>query len=178
MKTYIAFLRGINVGGKHKVPMKDLKMLLKKNSCQNIITLLNSGNVIFDSAETSSEKIQQELSELLEENFGFAIPTVVKTKTEIEKMLAENPFQSIELNKDIRLYVSFLYEDLKNKSVLESLEDDSFRLVKVNKNELFSVVDLSKGKSTKAMEKMDKAFQKQLTTRNWNTIEKIGAKLN
>ena len=113
MKTYIAFLRGINVGGKHKVPMKDLKMLLKKNNYQNIITLLNSGNIIFDLAEAPSAKIQQELSNLFEENFGFAIPTVVKTKTEIEKMLAENPFQSIEMNKNIRLYVGFLYEDLK-----------------------------------------------------------------
>jgi len=177
MKTYIAFLRGINVGGKHKVPMKELKALLNKNDYQNIVTLLNSGNIIFDSAENSTEKIQKKLSELLEENFGFPIPTVVKTKDEIQKMLSENPFQSIEINKDIRLYVSFLYENLKSKMMLESLEDDSFSLVKVTKNELFSVLDLSQGKSTKAMEKMDKFFQKKLTTRNWNTLVKIGAKL-
>ncbi|WP_121665796.1 DUF1697 domain-containing protein [Mesonia aquimarina] len=177
MKTYIAFLRGINVGGKHKVPMKDLKILLKNNNYQNIITLLNSGNIIFDSVENSEEKIQENLSELLEENFGFSIPTVVKTKGEIQEMLSENPFQSIEMSKDIRLYVSFLYEEFNEKNSLKSLEDESFHIIRITKTEIVSVLDLAKGKSTKAMEKMDKFFQKKLTTRNWNTLVKIGAKL-
>ncbi|PZD77006.1 DUF1697 domain-containing protein [Mesonia sp. K7] len=177
MQTYVAFLRGINVGGHHKAPMKELKTLLEKNNYKNILTLLNSGNIILDTEVASTEKLEHELTILLESHFQFPIPTVIRSKEVILAMLASKPFQQVKVHKDIRLYVSFLYEKLDKSISLKEMEDESFTFVKITDEELFSVLDLTKSKTTKAMEKMDKAFNKKLTTRNWNTIEKIGAKL-
>jgi len=177
MKTYVAFLRGINVGGHHKVPMKDLKHLLEQNNYKNVTTLLNSGNIIFDGNEASAEEIQQQLSCMLEEEFGFSIPTLVKTKSEIATILEQNPFLSVSLNKDLKLYVSFVFDPLPKQLNLKDLETESFKIIKINSHEIFSVLNTIKGKTTKAMENMDRHFNKSLTTRNWNTIGKIGKKL-
>lgn len=177
MKTYIAFLRGINVGGHHKVPMKELKALLEKHHYKKVITLLNSGNIILDADVASAEQLEHELTTLLERYFQFSIPTVVRSKEVFLAMLEDNPFQQVDVHKDIRLYVSFLYEKLDKNISLKEMEDESFTFIKTTDDELFSVLDLSKNKTTKAMEKMDKVFTKKLTTRNWNTIEKIGDKL-
>ena len=177
MKTYVAFLRGINVGGHHKVPMKDLKCLLEKNNYKNVTTLLNSGNIIFDGDEASAEEIQQQLSCMLEEKFGFSIPTLVKTKNEIITILEHNPFLSVSLNKDLKLYVSFVFDPLPKQLNLKDLETESFKIIKINSREIYSVLNNTKGKTTKAMENMDRHFNKSLTTRNWNTIVRIGKKL-
>lgn len=177
MKTYVAFLRGINVGGHHKVPMMDLKCLLEKNNYKNVTTLLNSGNIIFDGDEASAEEIQQQLSCMLEEEFGFSIPTLVKSKSEIVTILEQNPFQAISLNKDLKLYVSFVFDPLQKQENLKNLETESFKIIETTSNEIYSVLNTTKGKTTKAMENMDRHFNKSLTTRNWNTVVRIGKKL-
>ena len=69
--TYIAFLRGINVGGHHKVPMAELKVEFTKLGYSNIITLLNSGNVIFNSDSANRQEIESRLTSQLETKFGF-----------------------------------------------------------------------------------------------------------
>lgn len=63
MKTYIALLRGINVGGNKKVPMADLKKMLEKAGYENVRTLLNSGNAVFETASTKPETIAKNIGE-------------------------------------------------------------------------------------------------------------------
>ena len=73
-EKYVAFLRGINVGGHHKVPMIDLRAELEKINLKNSITILNSGNVLFESDE---KNLENKISEHLEEKFGFHIPVII-----------------------------------------------------------------------------------------------------
>ena len=113
-ETYIAFLRGINVGGHHKVPMADLRNELENLNCENVMTLLNSGNIIFDSRETNIEKLEKTIAEHLEMAFGFPIPTLLRKSKTISALLKRNPFKDIVLTKDIRLYVSLLRKDYKS----------------------------------------------------------------
>lgn len=70
---YIALLRGINVGGKNKVPMSDLKTCFEKAGFQNTKTYINSGNVIFDSDEQSTVKLIKKCEEIMQKEFGFPI---------------------------------------------------------------------------------------------------------
>lgn len=70
---YIALLRGVNVGGKNKVQMSDLKKCFEDAGFQNVVTYINSGNVIFDSEEENVLKVRQECGEMLREKFGFVI---------------------------------------------------------------------------------------------------------
>ncbi|MEP4095053.1 DUF1697 domain-containing protein [Reichenbachiella sp.] len=181
MKTkeqYVAFLRGINVGGHHKLPMADLKKEMEKLGFENIVTLLNSGNVVFDSVSDTVKNLEVKISKHLEQAFEFPVPTIIRTVKTIDELLTSNPFEHVSLTKDIRLYVSLLRED--NSPELElpwKNEDGSFEILEVRDKMIISVLDLSVTKTPKGMEALEKMYGKDITTRNWNTIDRIGKKL-
>ncbi len=177
--TYIAFLRGINVGGHHKVPMADLKIEFEKLGFENVLTLLNSGNIIFDGPKEKTSKLEQKISTHLEKFFGFHIPTILRTSGVIHNLLDHNPFVDIERTKDIRLYVSFLKTNIESDLELPwKSTDNSYKIIEKRDQTIISVLDLAMSKSTKAMESIEHFYGKEITTRNWNTIERIGKKLN
>lgn len=174
MKTYTVFLRGINVGGHHKVPMKELCTMLESLGFSNIKTLLNSGNIVFKSELKNPSQIETFLETHLAEKFGFSIPVIVRTAEEINAIYDLNPFENTEVNSNIRLYISLLKNEMKSSfSTPWQSEDKSFAVLQEYKNNVFSVLDLSKNKTPKAMEFLEKQYSKNITTRNWNTIEKI-----
>ena len=171
---YVAFLRGINVGGHHKVPMADLRAELKKINLKNVITLLNSGNVLFESDE---KNLENKISEHLEKTFGFQIPIIIRKSEIILGMLNDNPFKDIKITKDIRLYVSFSQKEVSTELVLPwKSADESYKIIEKTDKTIFSVLDLSISKTPKAMEALEKYYGKGITTRNWNTIKRIGKK--
>ena len=177
-ETYVAFLRGINVGGHHKVPMVDLRKELGKLRFKNVITLLNSGNVIFDISDNNTMELEEVISEYLENKFGFAIPAIVRKTELIYELLSNNPFRHIEVTKDIRLYISFLQEENNIELKLPwSSDDSSFKILEQRDKTIISVLDLSVSKTPKAMSALEKHYGSDITTRNWNTILRIGKKL-
>lgn len=178
-KTYVAFLRGINVGGHHKVPMADLKVEFTNLGYSNIVTLLNSGNVIFSADSDNMKKIESSLSDHLEKKFGFPIPTIVRHSETIFKLIKSNPFENVEVTKEIRLYISFLKEKTETSlSFPWKSGDQSYSIIDNIDNSIISYLDLSKNNTPKAMDALEQFFGKSITTRNWNTILKINAKLN
>jgi uncharacterized protein (DUF1697 family) len=177
-ETYVAFLRGINVGGHHKVPMSELKKEFQKLGFENIVTLLNSGNIIFESSSDNTSSLEQQISTHLEKAFGFPIPTIVRTSGFLGDLLIHNRFIDIERTKDIRLYVSFLKENNDTDLKLPwKSPDNSYIIIEKRDRTIISVLDLSVSKTPKAMESMEHHYEKEITTRNWNTIERIGKKL-
>ncbi len=178
-ERYVAFLRGINVGGHHKVPMADLKKELTKLGLENTVTLLNSGNVIFDSINVDMASLEKQVSKHLEDVFGFFIPTILRRSKMILDLLDEGPFKDEILTKDVRLYVSFLWKDAESNLQLPwTSEDESFKVIGRKDRTILSVLDLSISKTPKAMEVLEKHYGKGMTTRNWNTIVRVGKKLN
>lgn len=170
----VAFLRGINVGGHHKVPMAELKAALAGMGLADIKTLLNSGNVVFTTAATEIAALEEDMAEALEKKFGFPIPVLIRKMEDIQQLVADNPFKEVEVHKDIRLYVTFLRDDAKNNLNLPwTSADGSFQILSSDNKMLVSVVDISKTKTTDAMSVLDKNFTKDITTRNWNTLVKI-----
>ncbi len=177
-ERYVAFLRGINVGGHHKIPMADLRKELEELGFTNVVTLLNSGNVIFDSITNNKEGLEKTISGKLQITFGFPVPTIIRKAKTIYKMFNDSPFQNIKMTKDIRLYVSFLKK--KTKSNLElpwGSPDNSYKIIGRRDKAIFSILDLSVSKTPKAMEAFEKFFGTDITTRNWKTIERIIKKL-
>jgi len=173
-EKYVAFLRGINVGGHHKVPMADLRKELEKLGFENVMTLLNSGNIVFEAISNNEENLEKKISAHLEKSFGFPIPTIVRKSEMIYELLNINPFKDVQLTKDIRLYISFLQENVQTKLKLPwTSSDNSYKIIgKIDKN-ILSVLDLSVSKTPKAMEDLERYFGKNITTRNWNTIKRI-----
>ena len=177
-KKYIAFLRGINVGGHHKLPMVDLKATLKQLGYTDIITILNSGNVIFDAPIQDVKDIEKNMETRLESTFGFPVPTCAREASYIVRFHESDPFKNIPVTKDIRLYVSFLKETTASDITIPySSLDNSYRIIEKREKAILSVLDLSISKTPKAMGLLEKTYGKDITTRNWKTIERIIKKL-
>lgn len=174
-KKLIALLRGINVGGYHKVPMAELRKEMENLGFSKVFTLLNTGNVIFETQKTTS--LETKIEDYLQKVFGFPVPVLLRSFEEILAIVESNPFENIKINENIRLYVTFLKNEPKNELSLPYLsKDESFRIIKVKDKTVFSVLDLSKGKTVKGMDDLEQLFGKEVTTRNWNTIIKLSQK--
>ena len=177
-EKYVAFLRGINVGGHHKVPMAELRIEMEKLNFENVVTLLNSGNIVFDAVDDDSESLEKTISEHLERTFGFPVPTIIRKSKTIYGLLDNNPFKDQILTKDMRLYVTFLRKETETDLILPwSSDDNSFKIIDINNKTILSVLDLSVSKTTKAMLALARSFGRDITTRNWNTIQRIEKEL-
>ncbi|WP_372946533.1 DUF1697 domain-containing protein [Muriicola sp.] len=178
-KTYIALLRGINVGGHHKVPMAQLKKEMQEMGYTGVITILNSGNVIFLSDEQDTASIQDHISSHLKEVFDFEIPTQVLDAEILKGISQTEPFRDEELNEKTRCYVTFLGNAIKEQMEYPmSSEDGSFKILGQNGQVLYSILDLNKSDTPKAMTMLERTYGKGITTRNWKTIQRIAKKLS
>ena len=98
MQKYISILRGINVGGKRKILMSDLKELYQSLGFEDIQTYIQSGNVIFNSALDKNE-ISIQIEKAVFEKYGFEVPVIIRTKEELQKIQSSNPFVESKNNK-------------------------------------------------------------------------------
>ena len=96
---YIVLLRGINISGKNKVPMNDLKKYLENLGYTNVKTLLNSGNVILETNQ-SKDKVEKSISNMLKENFNFDIPICIIEASHLKDIMEHIPTWQQEENKD------------------------------------------------------------------------------
>jgi uncharacterized protein (DUF1697 family) len=172
LTRYVSFLRGINVGGK-TVKMDKLKSVFESLGFTDVKTLLASGNVIFLSEETDAKILNKKIEAALHEAWGFDISVTNRTIKYIQELIESNPFKTITDDAGIRLYVTFLKEDNRSNLVIpyESPKKD-YRIVSATGDEVFMIVEAD-GKTTDAMDFLDKKFGKKVTTRNWNTVVKI-----
>lgn len=174
---YVALLRGINVGGHHKVPMTTLKDAFETMGFKSVKTLLNSGNVVFETDRMSDKEVmEEEIATELAAVFGFSIPVLVIESGAIHKIIEMNPFREIQIHKDIRLYVTFSNEASRQGtlSLPWSSPDSSFRILEASGGMICSVLDISESKTPDAMKVLEKSYGRNITTRNWNTILKLG----
>lgn len=178
-QTYVALLRGINVGGYHKVPMAELRKEMAELGFKNVETLLNSGNVIFDGPSNKTVDLDTEIANHLEDIFGFPIPVLIRKAERIKELIENDPFENIEVTKDIRLYITFLKEKPEKTIAPPWIsEDESYRIIDIQDRAVSSVLDLSVSKTTDAMNSLGKFFGDSITTRNWNTLNRIAKKLD
>lgn len=91
MVKYIAFLRGINVGGKNKVSMPILKALFEQNGFVDVVTYINSGNVIFASNKANEEELKKECESLIEDKFCFKVPVTIVSVKDLSTALGNAP---------------------------------------------------------------------------------------
>ena len=91
MKRYIAFLRGVNISGKNKVPMAELKKGFEELDFSEVKTYLNSGNVAFSSDEDNIEVLTSQAETMINRKFGLDIPVFVISKEKLEDILQNAP---------------------------------------------------------------------------------------
>ena len=171
---YILLLRGINVGGKNKVSMTDLKALLDNAGFENLDSYINSGNLFFSIAE-SREICISKIRQVLEKNYDFSIPFALLTKEEYLEEKAELPDWWKE--EPARRDVLFFSCDMDKSVILNFLEKSTFykEIVYVGKQAVFwgKMDEAEYLKTTYHKKLMKQDFYKQITIRNGNTFDKI-----
>ncbi len=170
---YVAFLRGINVGGKNKVKMETLREVCAAIGFERVKTYINSGNVIFETAQTDDKKLAERLEKAIEKEFALHIKVMVRSLSEIEEIIKNNPFQG-QFENDKDLHVFFLDEELPEEKREELLsnncENEQFA---VRRREIFCLLRISVLDSLMGKDYIGKKLKVSATARNWRTVNKV-----
>ncbi|MDO3675623.1 DUF1697 domain-containing protein [Paenibacillus ehimensis] len=171
--VYTALLRGINVGGNNKVDMKILKKSFEQAGMKNVVTYINSGNIIFTTAGHSKDELAHILEEAILDTFGLHIKVLVLSLEDMKKVMSSLP-ESWTNDDKMRSDVLFLWEDINDESVLDKLTfKPEIETVKYAPGAILWAIDkinVTKGSMTKLVG--TKLYQ-QMTIRNVNTTRKI-----
>jgi len=120
MAVWIALLRGVNVGGKNILPMKDLRDLLADIGCENVRTYIQSGNCVFQSGERKAGQIEKRIGEAIENRFGFRPQIFVLTADALDAVVANSPYK--QGNDDPKSVHIFFLAKLAKGADLSPLE--------------------------------------------------------
>ena len=108
MNTYIELLTAINVTGNHKISMADLKFGLERLGLKEVLTYIQSGNIVFKSDTSSTALLEERIKKEINDSFGFDVPVLVKTRSDIENILQECPYKKTEDVVANRIYFVLL----------------------------------------------------------------------
>ena len=121
MTKFVAFLRGINVGGKNIIKMADLKACFEKNNFQNISTFIQSGNVLFESDPKNIQELENTLEKILSKQFSYKSTILVRSESQINDVV-ENVPKNWKSRKDLRCYIAFIKEPITAQQVVKEIE--------------------------------------------------------
>lgn len=174
MIRYVALLRAVNLPGHNKVAMSDLRVWLEDLGFSNPRTLLQSGNVVFEGAAQSPERLEAKLEADAKKRLKIETPFVVRTGDDLTKVIARNPFPKEAANDPGHLLVVFTKAILAaaNVKALEAAIVGRER-VRADGRHLYIVYPDGVGRSKLTAALIDRTLAVAGTARNWNTVQKL-----
>ena len=173
MPKYVAFLRGINVGGKNMIKMETLRAMFAALGFKNVKSYINSGNIVFETAKTDDRKLAAKIEKAIEKEFSMNIGVMVRAAREIEDVLKNNPFEG-KFEDDKHVHVFFLNEELsKEKSDLLLSNNRAGEEFAVRGREIFCYRTNDFPDSLMGKDYIGKTLKTPATARNWRTVNKI-----
>jgi uncharacterized protein (DUF1697 family) len=171
---YVALLRGINVGGKNKVPMADLKSCLESAGLKNVRTYIQSGNVIFESSKKDETKLTEQVEQAIEQRFGFPVVVALFSQPEFEAIAEHTPKDWLK-NPEWKYNYLFLKKPTTSQDALEALGDQKTEIeyVKAGTGVLYQAMSIKLFGRTTASKMIGTPIYQQMTIRNHNTVQKI-----
>jgi len=172
MASYVALLRGVNVGGNNKVPMKALVEMFESLGHEDVATFIQSGNVVFTAGSSSPADIAASLEREISSTFGVKTAVLLRTKPEMRAIAKHNPFMSPSADVS-KLQVTFL-DLVPDKAVLAKLEPDACAPDEfaVRSREVYSLCPNGFGRS-RLVAYLERRLGQRATSRNWNTVNKL-----
>lgn len=171
--AFVALLRGINVGGKNSLPMKDLAAMFVKAGCTGVTTYIQSGNVVFQAEKALAFKLPELISKAIQKGFDMEIPVLVRSAAELGAVTKGNPFLKSKAGLEA-LHVAFL-SSAPSQAALHSLDPkrspgDEFRVLD---REIYLHCPNGFGRTKLTNQYFDSKLSVTSTIRNWKTVLKL-----
>ncbi|MBK9317357.1 MAG: DUF1697 domain-containing protein [Acidobacteria bacterium] len=172
MNTYIALFRGINVGGKHSLPMKELVVLLENIGVQKVRTYIQSGNAVFQTIEKDPSQVAKRISAEIKKRYSFEPHVLLLELEAIDEAIANNPFPEAESDPgSLHLYFLVSTPGTPELDKLNELKKESERFYLRDKVFYLHAPE-GVGRSRLAAS-AEKVIGVPMTARNWRTVCKI-----
>ena len=171
--VYVALLRGVNVGGKNRLPMKDLAAMFADAGCADVVTYIQSGNVVFRATDACAARVPAAVAKAVAERLAFRAPVVMRTAAELRAVARGNPFLKPGADPDA-LHVLFLADRPAAARVAEldphRSPPDEFE---VRGREVYFRCPNGVGRSKLTNAYFDSKLATTSTLRNWRTVLKL-----
>jgi uncharacterized protein (DUF1697 family) len=171
--TWIALLRGVNVGGGGKLPMGDLRAALAGLGLEDVVTYIQSGNAVFRSAATDPAELAGGIEERIAAEVGLEVTVVVRSATELARIAGSNPFPGAA-GDPAKHHVAFL-DRVPEAGAVAALDPDrsppdEFRVLGA---EIYLRYPNGSGRSKLTGAWFERQLGVRATARNWSTVTKL-----
>ncbi len=179
MARFAVLLRGINIGGHNKVPMSELRRLIEAAGGRDVVTLLQSGNAVFNAPAGAGAALGRKLERALAADLGVKVGCLVRSAAEWAKLVAANPFPA-EARRDPGHMVAFMLEAAPAARAVAGLRAaiKGRETVAASGPHLYAYYPDGIGRSKLTLPLIERALGVRGTGRNWNTVLKIGSLLS
>jgi len=172
---HVALLRGINVGGKNKLPMRDLAAIFEEAGARNVRTYIQSGNVVFEASAAAARTIPEKVRNCVTTDFGIDSPVITRSASEFARIIDAQPFST---DDEKTLHVAFL--DRKPTAAAAKTLDpdrspgDAFKLVG---REIYLSFPSGVARTRLTNDYFDRTLGTVSTVRNWRTTKRLAEML-
>jgi uncharacterized protein (DUF1697 family) len=172
MTTFTSLLRGINVGGHNKIKMVDLRLLYESLGFEQVRPYIQSGNVVFQTAEKNSKKMENTISNAIKYTFGHDVAVLLRTKKELEAIVKNNPFTKKDADAFKNSYIFFFDKQADNEAVKNLMVKvaDWPEFFVVDKDHAYLYAPNGYGQTKLNSNFVERQLKVKMTARNWNTV--------
>ncbi|HJW65228.1 MAG TPA: DUF1697 domain-containing protein [Candidatus Bathyarchaeia archaeon] len=171
MPKYVAFLRGINVGGKNIVKKEMLQEAFASLGYQHVSVWRQSGNIIFETDKTDLEQIKTAIQKKLKSLLDSKIVVILRSLSYLEELVENKPFGNMD-EEGTSYLVTFLSAETAESTIPLKIPNSTAEIIRIGKYEAYSVTH-GHGEGGQPNPFLEKKLKTQATTRNWNTIKEI-----
>ena len=172
MTAYVALLRGINVGGKNILPMKDFREILENLGCESVVTYIQSGNAVFRSSAAGGA-LSESIATAIDIDFGFRPSVMMVEAADFVAIAAANPYADADVEAK-HVHISFLSKVAKSANLTRMAEIASNGEKFVLTDRAFYMLAPNGIGRSKLAAEVEKCLGVKATGRNWRTVGKIG----
>ena len=171
----ISILRGINVSGQKKIKMFDLKQLYEDLGFSEVVTYIQSGNVVFESEISDTKKLKEMIEKGITDQYDFGVPVIIRKHLDFKQIIEGCPFGKIDLEEGgTKVLLTLLAQTPNDASITQLMAyvKTPEQLVIKDKS-IYLHCPNGYGRSKLSNVFIENKLKVQATTRNWKTVEKL-----
>lgn len=177
MTKYVALLRGIGPGNPNMRNEK-LRQVIEQLGTKNVQSVISSGNIIFESAETDISQLEATIEAAWPRELGFHSTTIIRSQQQINDLLKSDPFAGRKDTLDSRFQVTFTKHPSRRPIQLPNRDSDWFEVLSYKNKAVFSTYNSTSQKAGALMLWLEKNYGKEITTRTWQTVQCIAQRFD